>query len=80
MGLPPQSVSLLATGEAYGSGWKVKSLPEHTVRYVNGEPLSPPIHYDPGPDVLPISPIDAAVALTNEPVARLRIPHHDLKS
>ena len=73
VGLPPGHVSLQEEGESYLTlmdRGKAKGLPDHTLRYINGEPLDPPVHFDPGPDVLPLSPIDAAVALTNNGTCR----------
>ena len=73
VGLPPQHVSIRESGDTNGSLWAeigrlfklVRTPPKGALRRINGEPLQPPIDFSPGPEVLPISPIDAAVALAH---------------
>ena len=73
VGLPPQHVSIREGGDQNGRIWgeiarlfgAMKTQPQHTMRRINAEQLYPPIAFAPGPDVLPVSPIDAAVALAH---------------
>ena len=75
VGLPPGPMSLLEAQDHY-PGWfhrligLKRSLPRHLQRTVNGEPLAPPVEFSLGPDALPVSPIDAAVALAHGAPAR----------
>ncbi|HWQ07916.1 MAG TPA: DUF3274 domain-containing protein, partial [Holophaga sp.] len=71
VGLPPQHVSLREDHDDDPAWWTSikgldKTLPPHAMRRINAAPLHPPIDFAPGPEALPISPIDAAIALTNE--------------
>jgi hypothetical protein len=68
VGLPPRQVSLVEKGDHYpGELFRLLGvlgdIAVRTMRSINGEPLAPSIDYSPGPDVLPVSPIDAAVAV-----------------
>jgi hypothetical protein len=73
VGLPPQHVSIRERGDTNGSMWaavkrtfKARETPDvGTMRRINAEQLHPPIVFSPGPDLLPVSPIDAAIALAH---------------
>ena len=68
VGLPRERVPLLQKGDNYPKPipdlLARGSLSPDMVRTINGEPLAPPIHFEPGQATSTISPIDACVALT----------------
>ena len=73
VGLPPQHVSIRERGDTNGGLWDEvmrlfnlqKTPPEGAMRRINAEQLHPSIDFSPGETALPISPIDAAVALAH---------------
>jgi hypothetical protein len=73
VGLPCQHVSIRERKDTNGSLWdqvsravEAQSTPEvGAMRRINGPELNPPIDFSPGPEQLPISPIDASIALAH---------------
>jgi hypothetical protein len=73
VGLPCQHVSIRERADTNGSMWGTvkrvfalrKSPDVGTMRRINGAELNPSIEFIPGPEKLPISPIDAAIALAH---------------